>query len=832
MVTARGSRGRPRQIYRVPSQKLSAYCEPQRFAFASTEEVEPLAIPLIGQDKALRAMDFGMAITQQGFHIFVTGPVGTGKSDFALSRVKERAADRDIPPDLLIVHNFKQPERPLCLFLPAGRGCEFREDIKWLYEEMRTGLRKAIEDEEFEQRKNEYLQQVEAKLAEAFYEMEESARLEGFVLQKSSNGIFTVPLNDSGKAMTKEEFEDLEEEERQLLSAKERKLEMQLAHIVRRTRSIQKETTTHLGDMEKEAARQATVPLVEILIAKYEEIDKVKDYLFAMQEDVVRHLDEMKESNLEGEKTEQVLSLSTMSRIGKKETMKRYEVNLFVDRSKESGAPVVIEMNPTYNNLFGKLEYRSTFGSLVTDFTMFKAGAIHKANGGYLILPAKELLTAPGAWDGLKRILKKGEMTVENLGDHLGLSVATTIKPEPIPIDLKVVLLGHPKIYNLLYQWDEDFQKLFKVRVDFASYVERQDKTMDQYAAYISTLCRQEKLLPFDAAAVAAVIDDASRRMSHQLKLSVNVEEMRDLLVQSSLWAKQAGAQFVGAEHIEKAVEEKRYRRSRLEEQVRELMQEGTILIDTDGAVLGQVNALALVQQGDYIFGKPSRITASLYMGRNGIVNIERETHMSGQSHSKGILILSSFFASRFAKDRPLAFSATLTFEQLYEGVDGDSASSAELYALMSLMADLPLDQSIAVTGSVNQKGEIQPIGGVNEKVESFFYLCKKRGLTGKQGVIIPVQNLPHLMLHRDVIQAVEDEFFHIYAIKNVDEGIAILTGLEAGEMSDEGLYPADSVNGRIADTLQAMNDKWRKLQGPNGKSSKNGFVQKKAKKS
>ncbi|KAB2952596.1 AAA family ATPase [Heliorestis acidaminivorans] len=832
MAKIRGSNSIYRVERRLASQNLSAHIEPHRFNFSSTEELDSSATPLIGQDRAIRALDFGVAIKNHGFNIFITGPVGSGKIDFALDRLKEKAEQGDVPPDLLFVYNFQEPSKPSLITLPAGMGKEFRDDIAWLTDEMGKEVRKAFENENFEEQKNAYLQQVEAKLSEAFQEMEQKAKLEGFVLQKSSNGIFTIPINHAGKAMTKEEFETLEEEERQAITERERNLESQLAHIVRRTRNLQKETSGHLSDMEKETAKQATSRLLELLVEKYNDQEKVKAYLFAFQEDMIQHLDDLKSVHSDDETVELPLSMSALRKMGKKDTTSRYEVNIFVEQKHQQGSPVIVEMNPTYANLFGKLEYSSSFGSFVTDFTMFKAGAIHYANGGYLILPVKELLTAPGAWESLKRVLKKREMIIENLSNQLGLSLTATIKPEALPIQVKVILIGHPKLYHLLYQLDEDFRKLFKVPVDFASFVERNEITVDQYAIYVSSVCKREGLLPFDSAAVAVVINYASRLAGHQRKLSVNMEALKDLLVQASLWAQLDGADLVTAEYVHKAVEEKIYRVSRLEEQVRELMQEGTIMIDTEGAVMGQVNGLALMHVGDHLFGKPSRITATIYMGRSGIVNIERETQMSGQSHSKGIMILSSFFASRFAKERPLAFSGTLTFEQLYEGVDGDSASSAELYALMSAIAEVPIDQSIAVTGSVNQKGEIQPIGGVNEKIESFFRLCEQRGLRGDEGVIIPVQNKAHLMLHRDVIKAVEEERFHIYGVKNIDEGMEILTGLEAGTASTDGTYPDDTINGMVAQKLQALNDKWRKINLTGTKtSSKKEVAPKKPKK-
>lgn len=784
---------------RLDPGQMSAYCDPQVFDFSSTKEILPLEEGIIGQARAVKAMEFGLAAKHPDFHIFITGPAGSGKTNYATTKVKQVAMTGQTPADICFVNNFDQSDWPLVLVLPAGMGCELRRDMKELVDDLRTEVRKAFEGETYEKRKALYLKHAEAQLTEIFKEMEELAHKQGFLLQKGTNGIFTVPVNAEGKAMSKEEFDALDDEERQDITDREQKLEAQMAEIMRRTRNLQKDTKQQLKDIERDTALHATGHLIDVLKEKYKDHAKVVDYLSRVQEDVMNNLDDFKGASTPEPEEGLPPSLATLVKIQKAASFTRYEVNVFVENSTRMGSPIVVETNPTYYNLFGKVEYRSSFGSLVTDFTMIKPGAVHQANGGYLILQAMPLLSSPGAWEGLKRMLKSKEVRIENLGEQLGLSTAATLKPEAIPVKVKVILIGNPHIYHLLYSLDEDFRKFFKVRVDFDGVMERNDTNIRKYAAFVSSVCQRENLQPFTSAAVSRVIDFSSRLVSHQQKLSTCFHNIKDIVVESALWATQQGSDVVDLEHVELAIQEKISRSNRIEERIREAIDDGSVLLDTNGSVVGQVNGLAVLNPGDYSFGKPSRITARVYLGREGIVNIERETRMSGQTHTKGVMILSSFFSSRYAQDHPLSLSATLTFEQLYEGVDGDSASSTELYALLSAISGLPIPQGIAVTGSVNQKGEIQPIGGVNEKIEGFFKVCQARGLTGDQGVIIPAQNVQNLMLDKEVIEAAKASMFHIYPVKHVDEGIEILTGVTAG-----------TVNQLVAEKLQLMNEKWK----------------------
>ncbi|MBC9783041.1 AAA family ATPase [Heliobacterium chlorum] len=795
-----------------PGQLRTDY-DPVLFSFTSTDEITAMEDGIIGQPRAVKAMDFGLSAKHPGFHIFITGPVGSGKTSFAVTKVKSVAQGNATPPDICFVNHFDQPDRPIVLLLSPGLGSELRRDTIELVKELQTEIHKALESEEYEKSRTAYLRQVETKLTALFKEMEDMAQAEGFTLQKGQSGIFTVPLNEEGKGMSKEEFEALEDEQRQDISDREHKLESRLGEILRRSRALQKEAAHQLKEIERETAEYASNDLMEAVREKYKDYPKVLSYFAKVREEVMESVTESKEES-SGEETIPA-SLMGLLKQQKRAISNRYEVNLFVENASQIGAPVVVESNPTFTNLFGKVEYRSSFGSLATDFTMIKPGSLHQANGGYLIVQALPLLTSPGAWEGLKRVLKTRELRIENLGEQLGLPSTATLKPEPVPIDVKVILIGSPRIYHLLYEADEDFRKFFKVRVDFDSAMERNESNISKYAAFIRSVCQRENLLPFTAQAVGAVVDYSSRLVAHQRKLSTSFHDIKDIVVESALWAQNQAAEAVDEAHVEQAIEEKEFRVNRIEERVQEAMQEGTLLVDTEGSVVGQVNGLAVLGLSDHAFGKPSRITARVYLGREGVVNIEREIRMSGLSHSKGVLILSSFFSSRFAQDHPLSLSATLTFEQLYEGVDGDSASSTELYALLSAITGLPIRQEIAVTGSVNQRGEIQPIGGVNEKVEGFFRLCEARGLTGKQGVIIPVQNVPNLMLAKDVVEAVRKEQFHIYAVKHVDEGIEILTSVVAGERGANGNYPAGTINYMVAEKLRLMEEKWQAAAKP-----------------
>lgn len=791
----------------LAADQLAILCDPATFQFASTQEVAPLEQGIIGQTRAIRAMEFGLRVRHAGYNIFLTGPAGTGKTTYARTRVHQIAESQTTPSDWCYVYNFRHPDQPLCICLPSGGGVRFRQDMEELVDDLKSEIRRAFDGEEWERRRGELVDRFEKTINEKWEGLEELARSHGFAIQRAPTGILTIPLNEGGQPITPEEFNALPEPDRETLADRSRTIQGQVAETIRRVRNLEKDARAGLKQLERETALFAMGHLISQVKERYTEHPRVAEYLDQVQQDVVEHFDEFRN---DGEEESPMPGLPV--RPAQKKRLHRYKMNLFVDNSASRGAPVIFESNPTYFNLFGKVEYRSDFGSLVTDFTMIKPGAIHQANGGYLALQAVDLFANPMAWAALKRTLKTGQVRIESLGDQLGLTATTSLKPEPMPVQVKILLIGHPYMYQLLYTYDDDFRKLFKVKADFDVEMVRTPEHMQLYASFVSGFCSREGLCHLDPSAMARLVDFSTRLAENQGKLSTRFHEVTEVIFEAASWAGQEGAETVSATHVERALEERIYRSNRIEEKILEMIAEGTLLVDTDGQAVGQVNGLAVLDLGDYAFGKPSRITARAAMGEKGIVNIERETEMSGPIHSKGVFILGAYLAGMFAQDKPLALSASICFEQLYEDVEGDSASSAELYALLSELAGVPVVQGIAVTGSVNQKGEIQPVGGVNEKIEGFYHVCKARGLTGRQGVLIPVQNTRHLMLKEEVRAAVARGAFHIYTARTVQEGIEILTGVPAGERQEDGAFPEGTINFLVDDHLHALAEAMRQF--------------------
>jgi predicted ATP-dependent protease len=667
-------------------------------------------------------------------------------------------------------------------------------------------VRKLFASEQFESRRTQLLQSFEARIGEIWQNLEHEARALGFLLQRTPAGIVTVPVGPSGEPITPDQFASLSEAQREEVQRRGRQLQESVAEALRRVRTLEREARDALRDLEEQAVRSTAGDPVGRLKERYGDNPEISAWLDQLLEDIVEQLDQFKE-------TEEPAAPFPFLLSGRRgDRLLRYRVNLVVDNSQQQGAPVVLEANPTYYNLLGKVEYRGEFGALVTDFTMIKAGALQHANGGFLILQVKDLLLNPFSWEGLKRALKSGEARIENIGEQYGLIPTATLRPEPIPLTVKVVLIGTPLIFQLLYTFDEDFRKLFKVKADFDVEVDRTPETMAGYSAAVAAICARHSLRPFDRSAVARILEHSARLAERQDRLSTRFNDVTEVIFEADAWAARAGRAAVTAADVAMAIEEKIYRSNRVEEKLRELIAGGQLLVDVQGAKVGQVNGLSVLQLGDYAFGHPSRITARIFVGSRGVVNIERETDMSGRIHSKGVAIMAAYLGGKYAQDRPLSLNASLTFEQTYTEVDGDSASSTELYALLSELAGVPIEQGIAVTGSVNQKGEIQPIGGVNEKIEGFFHTCRVVGLTGQQGVMIPIQNVPNLMLRDDVVQAVREGRFHIWAVRTIDEGLEVLTGLPAGEPDTEGRYPEGTVNERVSRRLAELAERLRKF--------------------
>ncbi len=786
----------------VPPDQVRWVCRPEDLPFETTAELPP-GDNIVGQDRAVRALDFGLAVPQPGYNIFVTGPVGTGRTTYTHSKVSQVAAAQAAPSDWIYVHNFQQSDQPLAIALPPGEGARFRREMERLVDELKDAIRKLFASETFEAKRGGLIQQFEQQANTIWRELEQEARRLGFALQRTPLGIVTVPIAPSGEPLADDQLAQFTAAHRQELERRARQLQESVADATRRVRTIEREAKEAVQDLERAAVKSIAGHVFDALKQGYADHPRIVEWLDRLLADVVDRHDDFKD---DGERQ------PALPFLPRRDELTRYRVNLLIDHSETKGAPVVHELNPTYYNLFGKAEYRGEFGAMVTDFTMIKPGALHRANGGYLVLQARDLLVSPFSWEGLKRALKSREIRIENIAEQYGLFATATLRPEPIPLNVKVIVIGAPLLYHLLYMYDDDFPKLFKIKADFDIDIERTPEGMVQYAQAIGAICRREGLLPFDRSAVARTLEHSARIADDQHRLSMRFNQMADVIYEASAWARSEGATAVSAAHVRRAIDEHVRRSNRIEERIRTLIRDGQLLVTVDGAIPGQVNGLSVLLLGDYAFGRPSRVTARSFVGGRGVVNIERETQMSGRIHTKGVLTLSAYLGGKFAQQRPLSLNASITFEQTYEEVEGDSAASTELYALLSDLAGVPVEQGIAVTGSVNQKGEIQPIGGVNEKIEGYYYVCKVLGLTGRQGVMIPHQNLRNLMLDDEVTEAVRDGRFHLWAVKSIDEGLEVLTGLPAGEADPEGTYPEGTVNHLVSRRLGELADRLRRF--------------------
>ncbi|WP_147805166.1 Lon protease family protein [Alkalicoccus halolimnae] len=780
-------------------KELRSDCEKEIFNFETTETLEKCTVDMIGQKRAEKAMSFGLSVEQSGYNLFVVGPTGTGRMTYTQNTVAKIAKQTRVPYEWCYVHNFENPDRPLVISFPVGEGLTFRRHMEILLIDIEREMRTAFSTDQYEKKKRRLFDDFRRQVEEMWKEAEAFAANYDYKIEKTQAGINTIPLIH-GKPISKAEFTSLSDEDKRLWKEKEKKLEDKLQETVLQIQKKEDKLRQDVHDFMQETTSHTIIKLFKPLRTLYQENHKVLDYLDAYFMDIIDHFhvflsDEEEQAN--------IMSAITGSR---DQHLQRYTVNLFVNNKNLRGAPVIYETNPTYQNLFGKIEYQGQLGNLVTDFSLIKPGALHLANGGYLILQAAELLQHPYAWTGLKRTLQTEKIYIENPNEDRGLFPASAIKPEPIPLNVKVIIIGSYYIYELLSRLDEDFDKLFKVKVEFDTQMKKNEENSWKMACFIKNYSEEEGLLPFHRDAVADVINYSSRLVDEQTKLTTRFQDVTKLLVESSYYAKQAEKPYVEETDIRKALYEKNQRSNHLPERYREMIQQNTIMIDTEGERIGQINGLAVMGTRDSLFGIPTKITAQTYAGKTGIVNIERETAMSGQIHHKGMMILTGFLSGQFAKDRPIPLSASITFEQTYSMIDGDSASSTELYVLLSSLAEVPIFQGIAVTGSVNQWGEIQPIGGVNEKIEGFYYICKEAGLTGEQGVIIPYQNIKNLMLDPEVVKAVEEEMFHIWAIGHISQGLEILTGMKAGDIrTEEGSFPKDTIFARADERFAKM---------------------------
>ncbi len=773
--------------YQLKVKDISKTCNPSLFKFTSTAEIKPLK-GIIGQDRAARSLSFALDIENEGYNIYLAGYFGTGKTTLAREMLEEKARKNKVPADWCYVNNFKNTECPHALSLPAGLGKEFKKDVDTNMDTVIKHIVKAFEGEEFEFQKSAILNRFMEETNQIYLKLEDEARTFGFTISRTQSGVSSIPLKEDGTQISQDEYMALPDDERAELMKKSTIVQEKINEAFRQYKELENHIKEQIKELELATARQVAVPDFTTLYEKYSALDEVVTYLRDMHQDVLDNIDMFKT-------VEDDSPMNLLRRMDKRAQVRRYQVNQIVDNSALKYAPVIFETNPSFPNLFGQVEFGSEFGVLTTDFSRIKSGSIHRANGGYLVINVYDIIKNFYVWDKLKRIIKNKEIVVESMSKTFGLGNSETLQPEAIPVDIKVILIGEPEYYYQLYAYDEEFQKLFKVKADFDIDMQRTPKHVKEYARFISSVCVAKNLNHFTPAAVAQVVDYGGRMADDQSKLSTLFNKLVEIIYEANCWAGYDKSILVNREHVIKAIEEKHYRSAMLQERMQEYIDQGTIMIDVDGFKIGQLNGLAVYQVGDHQFGTPVRITAKTFRGEKGLVNIEREIQLSGSIHSKGILTLNGYLGSQYAQNKHLSLSASLTIEQSYGGIEGDSASSAELYALLSSLAEIPLCQGIAVTGSVNQNGEIQAVGGVNSKIEGYFQVCKNKGLTGRQGVIIPRPNVKNLMLSEEVVAAVKTNLFTIWATRHVNEGLEILTGIEAGEISATGDFPVGSIH-------------------------------------
>lgn len=791
--------------YRLNAEDLRWTFDWQSLPFECTDEVEDLQ-GFLGQDRALGAIEFALRMDKPGYNLFVVGPVGAGRASAVRSCIErllwEKKEKGLLPPlyDWCYVFNFQNPDRPRVLKLPKGEGKDLARRIDDLLKGLKDVIPKTFSSDEYKNQKQILVDEHQRRHRQIIQGLEREALEENFAFRMTSMGPLLVPLVD-GKPMSQEQYLALSEEGKEVIEAKRQRLLNRINETFERIHQLEMELKNRVGELDYRVADFAVSPLFKEILEAYAFSEEVSDFLRALKEFTLSYLHIFRDSQ---EAPAQPTHLVPYQRL--QDPFLPFKVNVFVDNSSTEVAPVIFETHPNWTNLFGRIERRAFMGTYFSDHTMLKAGSLHQANDGYIVIYFHDLIANPGAWEGLKRVLKNREVRMEDPFEQFGLIAPQGLRPEPLPFNAKVILIGHELYYRLLTIWDEDFRDLFKVKADFDYQMEGKEEIIHSFTCFIKKCCREDQLLPFDRSGVGKVLEYAARRVSHKKKLTTQFGFIRDILMESDFWARQEGAERISDRHVDKALEERKKRLSLLADRIEELIQEDVLLIDTEGTVVGQINGLAVYDMGDFSFGRPSRITARTYLGKQGVINIERESRLSGRIHDKGVLIMSGYLGYRYAQDKPLSMSATVCFEQSYEGVEGDSASLAETCAVLSELAEIPLRQDIAVTGSINQKGEVQAIGGVNEKIEGFFHICQARRLTGRQGVIIPKSNVQHLMLSEEVVEAVRRGEFEIYAVSSVDEAMEILTGFPAGRKVN-GVFEKGTVNYQIDQKLRKINE-------------------------
>ena len=779
-------------------KELKTTCDPKVFTFNTTDDLEPISTG-IGQERGMKALEFGLNVDINGYNVYVEGPYGVGKTSYVKNCLSTISKKKKVPNDWCYVYNFNNPNEPVAISLPAGQGKEFRDIMNSFINEIKVDIKNTFNNEDFEREKNLIRQEYETKRSLLLEKLNQTSAEYGFTVKSAQNGIYMMPIMN-GKTIAEEEFNKLDEAVKKEYEDKSTIVQQHIMSAISEIKSIERDAENKVQEWQSNVALLTINGHINIIKSKYKRNKKINTFLDSVKNDILKNIDlfTADEKALEGKLHGPQAAHPELIK-----PWLNYRVNLFVDNSNLEGAPVVADTNYSYHNIFGKLEYENYYGALKTDYTMLKPGLLHIANGGYLVFQANDLLTNSLCYDALKKVLRSKTLGIENAADPRSSMVMVSLKPEPIHLDLKVILIGDENIYQTLLAMDPDFRKLFKIKVEFADEAPLNKDNMIKLARFVKGYCDHENIYGLDRGAMARLVEYASKLADNQEKLSTRFTDLSLIVGEAHTWAKMAKSKVITEEFINKALEQRADRSKKYDEKYMEMIKDDTLLISTSSSVVGQINGLTIMNVGDYTFGKPVKITANTYTGKNGIINIEREVELSGSSHSKGILILSGYLGQMFAQDMPLSLTASICFEQLYSGVDGDSASSTELYAILSSLADIPINQSFAVTGSVNQKGEIQPIGGVNDKIEGFFQVCKMRGLDGSHSVIIPKQNVRNLNLSDEVVNAVKEGNFHIYAISTIDEGIELLTGVPAGSKDENGNFPAGTINYLVNNKLK-----------------------------
>jgi ATP-dependent Lon protease len=807
----------PRTIEELPLERLRWRCKSKDLTLKTTNDVSPCE-EIIGQKRALDALRLGLEVRHMGYNVFITGPVGTGRTTSVKKILEELQPEFDALEDICYVNNFKEPNMPRVIHFPAGQGRAFQRDMDNLIRALKRDVPKILESESYQGKRKEIIDDYQGRRKKMIQDLEKKVDAEGFSLVQVQMGPFVKPEvlpvveeNPTGFDQLEKLVDEGKVEKKTLdaLKKKHQELSEEMQEVFKEAQELEKEMQNKLSDLETDAIQPHVMELISEIKKKYEG-KKINLYLNEVQLDIMKDLSRFQKKSEESQPQQSPIPGLVMPQAAP--TFDEYKVNVIVDNSETEGAPIMIETNPSYKNLFGTIErVMDRPGMWRTDFTKIQAGSLLRANGGFLVLNALDTLVQPGVWQALKRTLRNSIVDIESF-DPFYMMSTSALKPEPINLKVKVVMIGDPMLYNLLYFQDPDFKKIFKVKADFDTVMPRDKGALEQYASFIRMICKEEDLRPFERDAVASITEYGVRMAGRQSKISTRFNVIADILRESNHWAGKSRSKSVSAEHVDRSIDEWIRRNSLPEDKIQELIEEDIIMIDTEGAVPGQVNGLSVYSIPEYTFGKPTRITAQTSMGRAGVINIEREADLSGRTHNKGVLILSGYLRSKYAQDKPLVMSASICFEQSYGGVDGDSASSTELYAILSSLSGIPIRQDLSVTGSVNQRGEIQPIGGVNQKIEGFFSVCKAKGLTGTQGVMIPEQNANDLMLKSEVLDAVSEGKFHIYPVRTVDEGIELLTGIPAGEMGEDGTYEEGTVHRRVDEKLRTYAEEWRKF--------------------